>query len=544
MSPPNSNARTNALAISAAVLFAVSVATIVVLARIGVPDQLVRAIGPTLTLLGFAIFGLGARKADLASFLAARRNAPPFYAGLSLAAVVAGLAFCLYPSIASLSDPPPLSIATGAALGAIGFGPLLRMFGATSANDVIATRFSRSPAAIVAGIAAWAIAALTALAGFQIAVEATMSLATADRLWAEIIVSTALVLCAAPGGLAGVLWCAAASAGEIAMIVALGWASAWAHTAASTGLPLGLAPAPVELGSPASPALFLASALAIAGFFALQPPALASRDVGSAVRAGVVGSAVCWALTAMAISALSAFAVRVGAPGPDAVADSLFGALTLASTLTLAGVGVHASSRAFGIALASAPRPFPTPASVRLARMRIAQVTLLVGCAICDNRGILNSRSALMIAMALSLAVTTPILALAAIGQVGPFSASIAALAGLAVGVARALATTWPQAAAQALETALVAAAAAFVAGALASLVAPRRGPIPTPGAFDPFADASGRRLEQTARFIIDAPISRRQNPPAFGRIVAVPGRHDPAGPLDDRRQRDDVMKL
>jgi len=40
-------------------------------------------------------------------------------------------------------------------------------------------------------------------------------------------------------------------------------------------------------------------------------------------------------------------------------------------------------------------------------------------------------------------------------------------------------------------EAALMAAAVAFVAGALACLVAPRRGRAPTPGAFDLFADGS-----------------------------------------------------
>ncbi len=530
------------MAISAAVLFAVGVAAILALDRIGVSVRLVRAIGPILTLFGFAVFGLSARNADLASFLAAGRNAPPLYGGLSLAAVVAGIALCLYPGLASFADPPPLGVAAGAALGAIGFGPLLRRFGATSANDVVATRFAGSPAAAIAGIAAWATAALTALAGFQIAVAATAAVATANRLWAEIIVSTAVVLSAAPGGLAGVFWCAAAGAGEIAMIIALGSASAWPQAVASFGSLARLAPPPLELNSPASLAPLLASALAVAGFFALQPPTLASEDVRSAVRAGVAGSALCVALTAMAISALSAFPVHVAAPGPDAVADSLFGALTLAATLALASIGVHASSRAFGVALAAARRPFPTPASVRLARMRVAQVALVVGCAICDGRGILNSRTALILAMALSLAVTTPIIALAAIGRVGPLSASAAALTGLAVGAARA--TEWPPGAAKAFDVALAAAVAAFLAGVLASLVAPRLWPPPTPGAFDPFADRSGRELEQTARFVIDAPVSGGQNTPPLGRVIAVPGREDAAGALDDRGQGDDVMRL
>ena len=377
------------MAISAAVLFAVGLATLLVLGRIGVTDRLVRAIAPILTLLGLIIFGLGARNADLASFVAARRNAPPFYGGLALAALVAGMAFCLDPGLTSFSDPPPLGAAAGVALGSIAIGPLLRRFGATSLNDLVATRFSGSPAAVVSAIAAWTVAALTTLAGFEVAVAAAETLVTPNRLWAEVIVSTAVALSVAPGGLAGVIWCAAASAGELAMIVGLGWASAWMQRGASLGsLPEVIEP--FALTSPMSFAPLLASALAVAGFPALQSPALASRDVGSAVRAGLVGSAICLALAAMAMSALSAFPVAVGQRGPGAVAASLIGAVMLASTLALAGAGVQASSRALGAALADARRPFPTPASVRLARMRAVQVALVVGCAICDSRGVLE----------------------------------------------------------------------------------------------------------------------------------------------------------
>jgi hypothetical protein len=532
MTSRDSLKRINALAVAAAVLFAVAVATILVLDRIGVSDRLVRAIGPILTLLGVALFGLGARNADLASFLAARREAPPFYGALSFAAVVAGMTFCFYPDLASFADPAPLGVAAGAALGAIGFGPLLRKFGATSANDVVATRFLGSPAVLLAGITAWATAALTALAGFEMAVAATAALATTSRLWAEILVSTAIVLGAAPGGLAGVFWCAAACAGEIVMIGALGWASAWPHAAGWSGAP------PLAPGSSAS---LVASALAVAGFFALQVPVFASQDVGSAIRAGVLGSALCVALAAMAISALALFPVHVGAPGPDAAADSLFGAVTLASTLALAGIGVHASSRAFGVALAAPSGPFPTPASVRLARMRIAQVALVVGCAICDARGFLDPRTALTLGIALSLAVTIPIIALAAI-RMGAFSASAATLTGLAVGVR--LAFEWPPNAAGLFEKALAAGAAAFAAGVLASRLAPRSAPAPTPGAFDPFGSGSGREQKQAARFVINAPVSRGQNPPALGRVVAVPGREDAAGSLDDRSKGDNVMRL
>ena len=113
MTSRDSLRRINALAVAAAVLFAVGVATILVLGRVGVSDRLVRAIGPVLTLLGLALVGLGVRKSDLASFLAARREAPPFYGALSFAAILAGMTLCLYPGLASFADPPPLGVAAG-----------------------------------------------------------------------------------------------------------------------------------------------------------------------------------------------------------------------------------------------------------------------------------------------------------------------------------------------------------------------------------------------------------------------------------------------
>ena len=301
--------------------------------------------------------------------------------------------------------------------------------------------------------------------------------------------------------------------------------------------------ASLELASPAPLAPLIATALAVAGFFALQAPALGSRNGASAVRAGIVGSAISVALIALSLSAPPAFLPAVNS-GAASVAASFAAAATLAAAVALAGAGVHASSRAFGVMLATVRRPFPTPASVRLARMRGAQVALVVGCAFLDSKGVVDSRTALVLGMALSLAVTTPMIGLAAIERVGPLSASIAALVALAVGVMRAIALARPPGAADAFEAALLAAAAAFVAGSVASLVAPRRASSPTLGGFDPFAADSGSAEKETARFVVDPPVASGENAPALRRIVAIPGRDHAAGALDNRREGDDVVRL
>src|SRR5208282_224810 len=97
MSLESRSSRIDGLAIFAATAFALGVAAIMALDRIGAPAGLVRAIGPVLTLIGVTVFGLGARNADLGSFIAASRRISPFYGGLSGVAVAAGVALCLYP---------------------------------------------------------------------------------------------------------------------------------------------------------------------------------------------------------------------------------------------------------------------------------------------------------------------------------------------------------------------------------------------------------------------------------------------------------------
>jgi hypothetical protein len=485
------SSRIDGLAIFAAATFALGLATIIALDRVGAPGGLVRATGPTFTLVAVTLVGLGARNADLASFMAAGRLVSPFYGALGAVGLVAGIAICLYPGLASSSDPPLLGVFAGIALGATVFGPLLRRFGATAQADLIATRFARAPIRMASAIVIWATAALTAFAGFQVAVLATQSLVTSNRLWAETIVASALILSVTPGGLTGVVACAAASAGAIAMIALVGLAAGWRLGMSAPNLEA-LAPASFALGSPILLAPLVATTLAVAGFFAFDPAAVASRNAGAAFRGGLVAVILCAAMVAAAAAAMSVFPIDLGSSASNPVAASLIGASILAAALALARVGVQGSSRALGVALANPPRPFPTLASVRLARMRGVQAVVVVGCAIFDSKGLLEARTALVLALALSLALTVPLAALAAIPRVGPASASVSMLVALPIVLYRAAPVTHMPRAAELFEGALVVAAAAFVAGALTCLVAPRRGPAPTPAEFDPFADPIG----------------------------------------------------
>jgi len=123
--------------------------------------------------------------------------------------------------------------------------------------------------------------------------------------------------------------------------------------------------------------------------------------------------------------------------------------------------------------------------------MRFAQAAIVLGCAAADSAGLTDPANALIGAMALTLAMTAPIAALAAIPRAGPLAATAATLTAAAI-AGLLFARGAPSIATDLLDDALAAGAAAFVAGSLVALVAPRRGPAPTPGLFDPFSRPSG----------------------------------------------------
>src|SRR5271165_3310608 len=146
--------RTVGKAAFAAATFAVSVVAIAALDRAGSPEGLIRALGPILALIAFGVFGIGARAATLASFIAAGRRAPPTSAALAIAALAAGAALCLGFRTAPLGDPIWPGAMVGFGLGAAGLGPLIRRFGAASLSDVVATRFTHPLVRGVSGFAA------------------------------------------------------------------------------------------------------------------------------------------------------------------------------------------------------------------------------------------------------------------------------------------------------------------------------------------------------------------------------------------------------
>jgi cation/acetate symporter len=488
---PRSN-RIAGLAAFAATTCAVAVAVIATLDRVGAPGPLVRAIGPVLALIAIAVFGLGARTATLATFAAAGRRVPPAYCALSFAAVASGAALVLGPRLAPAADAIWFGVLVGIGLGGLAIGPLVRRFGAASVSDVIATVYPSTPIRLASALLVWAAAALTALAGFRLAIATVESLVITNHVWAETVVASVIFVFVAPGGLSSLIWSASATGVGLVMIALIGWLVPGGFEAAPASAAAASALAAPALTWPAAVAEFVAAALASAFLFAPAPTAVACRDTAGALRAGAGGGALFAALAAAAMTTTPVFEPDRGLAGANPVAVSLLAAATLASALALASAGVQGAARALGLALAQPPRPFPTLASIRLARMRVAAAVTIAACAVIDDARLVDAATALILAMALLLAFTAPLVALAATGRAGP----LAAAAGLATALAAAATgrgTNFANAApAELLDHALQAAAAAFVVGSLVAAVLPRREPPPAAGEFDPFSEASG----------------------------------------------------
>src|SRR5436305_9549553 len=119
--------------------FGLAVAALFALERVGAPDALVAALGPLGALAGVVGLGVLTRARTLLDFLVARRAAPPFYAGLALAAVIGGFALAFAGADPDATRLPWRGVAAGVAVAALVVAPLWRARQASAVADVFAT---------------------------------------------------------------------------------------------------------------------------------------------------------------------------------------------------------------------------------------------------------------------------------------------------------------------------------------------------------------------------------------------------------------------
>jgi len=484
--PQRDRERIDGLATFVAAAFLTALGLVAALARVGAPDRVVAALGPLVAVLGLVTLGLVNRTARLGDFLAARRAVPPFYAGLALAATAAGLALAFGGEAADAFAPWPAT-AAGLVGAALIVGPLLRRANATAASDVLATRFPAAPVHLVFALAIFVVGGLTAAAGFAVAVDALAAAAGLSRRFAEIAIAATLVAGVVPGGLKGLLWSDAASAGAALAIAAIGAALAWSGGGGGGGG--GVAAEWLAIPAEPSDADFLlrsaAGALALAGFLPFALPLLGAPQ-GEAQRAGGGGLVLVAIAAALGAAASVGFADNETARSPTAAA--LVGAAAWLPAAALARAGVVTAGRGFGVDLSAAYARFAVLASRRIALSRLTMLTVIAASAVAIDRGLVDPPRALAWALGVNLALITPAMALALAQRGGPRSAALL-LATAAVTFVAAIGPAWrsapPQ---QVLVAALVAGALGLIVGALGALFE-RREPPTGSTRFDPFAD-------------------------------------------------------
>ena len=482
--PHRDRERIDGLATFVAAAFLTALGLVAALARVGAPDRVVAALGPLVAVMGLVTLGLVNRTARLGEFLAARRAVPPFYSGLALAATVAGLALAFGGEAADAFAPWPAA-AGGLVGAALIVDPLLRRANASAVADVLATRFQAGPIRLVFVLTIFAVGGLTAAAGFAAAVDTLAAAAGLSRRLAEIAIAATLAAGVVPGGLKGLLWSDAASAGAALAVAAIGAALAWSGDGGGPGVAAEWLTIPAEPNDAAYLLRSAAGALALAGFLPFAMPSLAAPQ-GEAQRAGGIGLILL--LIAAALGAAASVGFADGATARSPTATALVGAAAWLPAAALARAGLVTAGRGLGVDLSAAYARFAVLASRRIALSRLTMLAVIGASTVAVDRGLVDPPQALAWALGLNLALLTPAVALALAERGGPRSAAIL-LTTAAVMFVAAIGPEWrtarPQ---QILVAALVAGALGLLAGALGALFERREQPTGA-ARFDPFAD-------------------------------------------------------
>lgn len=201
----------------AAAAFGLGAALIVLLDRIGLPENAAVLLGFILGVALVSTIGVLLRSVRISSFYAAAHAIPASYAGLAGAGAIAAIALILWPPL-----PVGLSVKVlgfGLLGGILGLGlvsaPLLRKSGAFSVSDLFATRFPGLIFRCLVILVIVPLCVLTAAAGFETSIQILGTQLGVARPTAALVTGIILLVAIVPGGLAGSVWTAAAGGGML-----------------------------------------------------------------------------------------------------------------------------------------------------------------------------------------------------------------------------------------------------------------------------------------------------------------------------------------
>jgi cation/acetate symporter len=318
---------------------------VILLDRVGAPERFVGAAAPWFTVLSLATLGFLLHSTRVSVYYLADRQVPGAYAGFANASIMIALLLPFAARFAGHSWFPGVvgGVAIGLAGSSLLIGPLLRKSGAYSINGLFSARFGSVGPRIGLLMPVAAAAALLAMAGNLIAVEALVDITGAGRPLAAFSIAAASLVIAGPGGLNGAIWTAAA-AGGVGLFGLVGPVATLARKGALPVAPFdssanwsaaatlmsgwGVMPGPMRLD------VGIATTLALAAGVAALAPSLstcvATADTAAARRSGV--AAMLWMLVfAMLIGVSMAAAALFFAEGargktaenlPDAAYDA------------------------------------------------------------------------------------------------------------------------------------------------------------------------------------------------------------------------------
>ena len=280
---------------------------VALLDRVGAPERFVGAAAPWFTILALATLGFLLHSTRVSAYYLADRLVPGAYAGFANATIMIALLLPFAARFAGHDWFPGVvgGVFLGLASASLLLGPLLRKSGAFSINSLLAARFGANGPRIGLLISIAAAAALLAMAGDLIAVEALVDITGARRSFAAFSIVAASLVIAGPGGLNGAIWTAAAAGGiglfgfggpvlTLALdgalpVSPLGGGESWTAAAALMS-GWGITPRPMRLDVDIAMTLALA-----AGVAALAPSlatSVATTDTATARRSGI--AAVLW----------------------------------------------------------------------------------------------------------------------------------------------------------------------------------------------------------------------------------------------------------